>query len=78
MSAGGFTFYAPPHCPVDGVMVGLGSAGGVEFTCLSVRDGDVTAEILLTADELTDLIDQLTILRNAMRVEALSSVGQWF
>lgn len=75
MSAGGFTFYKPPQCLIrdsighGGVKVGLGQDDdGNELVFLNVGDGYRNdGEILLAADELTVLIDQLTIFRNAMR-----------
>ncbi|AQT25860.1 hypothetical protein SimranZ1_48 [Mycobacterium phage SimranZ1] len=47
--------------------VGLGENNGSELAYLYVGDGYRNGDVLLDADELTDLIDQLTIIRNAMR-----------
>ncbi|AIM40989.1 hypothetical protein PBI_SQUIRTY_42 [Mycobacterium phage Squirty] len=69
-----FSFYSDPRRliknPCGGVTVGLGEGDdGTELLYLNVGDGYRNdGDVLLTADELTDLIDQLTIIRNAMRL----------
>ncbi|ALA48692.1 hypothetical protein SEAGREEN_49 [Mycobacterium phage Seagreen] len=67
-----FSFYAEPIQILKrghgGVTVGLGENNGSELAYLYVGDGyRHEGDVLLDADELTDLIDQLTIIRNAMR-----------
>lgn len=68
-----FSFYSDPRRliknPCGGVTVGLGEGDdGTELLYLNVGDGYRNdGDILLDADELTCLIDQLTILRNSMR-----------
>ncbi|AER14091.1 hypothetical protein DOROTHY_45 [Mycobacterium phage Dorothy] len=66
-----FSFYAEPSQILKrghgGVTVGLGENNGSELAYLYVGDGYREGDVLLDADELTDLIDQLTIIRNAMR-----------
>ncbi|QGH79624.1 hypothetical protein SEA_MINNIE_53 [Mycobacterium phage Minnie] len=68
-----FIFYSDPHRLIEtshgGVTVGLGSDDGTDLAYLNVGDGYRNdGEVLLTADELTDVIDQLIIIRNAMRL----------
>ncbi|AEJ93233.1 hypothetical protein SEA_NORMANBULBIEJR_49 [Mycobacterium phage NormanBulbieJr] len=68
---GRWSFYAEPSQILKighgGVTVGLGENNGSELAYLHVGDGYRNGDVLLDADELTDLIDQLTIIRNAMR-----------
>ncbi|AKQ06947.1 hypothetical protein PBI_OVECHKIN_45 [Mycobacterium phage Ovechkin] len=68
-----FIFYSDPQRLIKkshgGVTVGLGNDDGTDLAYLNVGDGYRNdGDVLLTADELTDLIDQLTIIRNAMRL----------
>ncbi|AWH14448.1 hypothetical protein HWB60_gp048 [Mycobacterium phage TChen] len=68
-----FIFYAGVQRVIKkghgGVTVGLGNDDGTDLAYLNVGDGYRNdGDVLLTADELTDLIDQLTIIRNAMRL----------
>ncbi|APC43544.1 hypothetical protein I5H56_gp048 [Mycobacterium phage KristaRAM] len=68
-----FIFYSKPQRLIKkshgGVTIGLGNYDGTDLAYLNVGDGYRNdGDVLLTADELTDLIDQLTIIRNAMRL----------
>ncbi|AEJ93131.1 hypothetical protein SEA_SOUL22_53 [Mycobacterium phage Soul22] len=68
-----FSFYSKPQRLIKkshgGVTIGLGNYDGTDLAYLNVGDGYRNdGDVLLTADELTDLIDQLTIIRNAMRL----------
>ncbi|APU93100.1 hypothetical protein SEA_BUBBLES123_46 [Mycobacterium phage Bubbles123] len=66
-----FSFYSKPQRLIKkshgGVTIGLGNYDGTDLAYLNVGDGYRNGDVLLDADELTDLIDQLTIIRNAMR-----------
>ncbi|ATN88652.1 hypothetical protein SEA_DEMSCULPINBOYZ_57 [Mycobacterium phage Demsculpinboyz] len=66
-----FSFYSKPQRLIKkshgGVTIGLGNYDGTDLAYLNVAGYRNDCDVLLTADELTDLIDQLTIIRNAMR-----------
>ncbi|AVP41703.1 HTH binding domain protein [Mycobacterium phage Batiatus] len=68
-----FYFYSDPIQVIKkghgGVTVGRGENNGSELAYLNVGDGyRHEGDVLLDADELTDVIDQLIIIRNAMRL----------
>ncbi|QGH79181.1 hypothetical protein SEA_FLATHEAD_48 [Mycobacterium phage Flathead] len=65
---GKFIFYRLIKKSHGGVTVGLGNDDGTDLAYLNVGDGYRNdGDVFLTADELTALIDQLTIIRNAMK-----------
>lgn len=78
MSHPHFAHYAAPwnFTTVNGreIAVSLGEiaqpAVHTELAYLAVREHETIAATTLTADELTALIDQLTITRNAMKGES--------